>query len=155
MPDNVGKYMRKLVIGSIRAAAERAANASAAAAAGPEGGNAPGLFPGGGSEGTREDEDIYGESAADELNICCHGRAAAPEVRPRFLMAAARHTLRRGFPTLMFERDRAHCAYGRMLQLCCYPTVVPAHAPSALFSSSPLCVQRSTVQKRGRPPRIG
>ena len=92
VPDNVGKYMRKLVIGSIRAAAERGANASAAAAAGPAGGNAPGLFPGASDDSAAGgEEDIYGENEKDELNICCHGRAAAPEVRPRFLGAAVRH----------------------------------------------------------------
>lgn len=76
VPDNVGKYMRKLVIASIRAAA----NASAAAAAGPAGGTAsPGLFSGGPSD-VEDEEDIYGEKSTDDLNICCHGRAAAPEV---------------------------------------------------------------------------
>ena len=93
VPDNVGKYMRKLVIRSIRAVAERAANISGSAAAGLGGGNAaPGASSGGTS--AEEEEDIYGENGTDELNICCHGRAAAPEVRRLFKRRGARPSAR-------------------------------------------------------------
>lgn len=56
MPEVVGKYMRTKVIASLKAvAAQEKENAAA------------------------EDED-YEEGVADDLSVCCHGRAAAPEV---------------------------------------------------------------------------
>ena len=66
MPENVGKFMRKLVIATLRAQAEGERNASDAAGA------AAFLDP--------DSEDFEG-AHFEELNVCCHGRAAAPDVR--------------------------------------------------------------------------
>ena len=68
MPENVGKYMRKLVIARLRETAEAARNASSAAA------NL--------DSSELEESDLDFESGRyEELNVCCHGRAAEPDVR--------------------------------------------------------------------------
>ena len=66
MPENVGKYMRKLVIANLRNAVEAARNASA----------------GVNYDASELQSELELEAAPfEELNVCCHGRAAAPDVR--------------------------------------------------------------------------
>ena len=67
MAANVGKYMRWQAVASLRAVAAKE------------------------REGTAENEDggdDYGEGGTargEDLNVCCHGRAAGPEVIIRFV----------------------------------------------------------------------
>lgn len=58
VPANVGKYMRVQAVASLREVQRR---------------ESQGQIP------DADDEDF-----ADELNVCCHGRAAAEEVLPPF-----------------------------------------------------------------------
>ena len=58
MPANVGKYMRVQAVASLREVQRQE------------------------SQGRIPDADE--EDSADELNVCCHGRAAADEVLPSF-----------------------------------------------------------------------
>ena len=59
MPANVGKYMRVQAVASLREVQRQ---------------ESQGQIP-----DADDDEDFV-----DELNVCCHGRAAAEEVLPRF-----------------------------------------------------------------------
>lgn len=57
MPEVVGKYMRATVVASLRAVAAKE------------------------KEDAASDEEEYEEGIGDDLSVCCHGRAAGPEVQ--------------------------------------------------------------------------
>ena len=72
VPEVVGKYMRAKVVASLKAVAAKEKEDAAA-----------------------EDED-YEEGVADDLSVCCHGRAAAPEVTAQLVGCFCFHCPMRG-----------------------------------------------------------